>query len=87
MDNRAFGITKRAALARRLTLSLFTAAVAGGFATSAQSDSSYFTPGNLVVSRSVYDNNPDTLVVGVTTLPPNGCVATLAGAAGRLKRP
>ena len=30
-----------------------------------------FFPGNLVVSRSVYDNNPNNLVVGVTALPPN----------------
>jgi hypothetical protein len=63
------------AMAQRVTLALLTAAVAAGFATSAQSDSRYFIPGNLVVSRSVYDNNPDTLVVGVTELPPN-CVAT-----------
>src|SRR4029077_20915937 len=37
----------------------------------------YFFPGNLVVSRSVYDNNPNNVAVG-TTLPPN-CASTLAG--------
>jgi hypothetical protein len=37
----------------------------------AQNGSAYFTPGNLVVSRSVYDNNPSNVVVGVTVLPPN----------------
>jgi hypothetical protein len=44
---------------------------------SAQNGSSYFLPGNLVVSRSVYDNNPNNVTVGAT-LPPNctsGCVA------------
>jgi len=66
------------AFAQRLTLLLLTAAVVGGTARSARSDGDhsffYFFPGNLVVSRSVYDNNPKNLVVGVTDLPPN-CVA------------
>jgi hypothetical protein len=45
------------------------------FRASAQNGSTYFYPGNLVVSRSVYDNNPDNIQVG-TILPPNcttGC--------------
>jgi len=40
---------------------------------------SYFLPGNLVVSRSVYDNNPHNVTVG-QTLPPScagGCVAAI----------
>lgn len=41
---------------------------------SAQNGSAYFTPGNLVVSRSVYDNNPNNVTVG-ETLPPNCAVA------------
>src|SRR5271166_648959 len=40
----------------------------------------YFQPGNLVVSRSVYDNNPNNVQVG-QILPPN-CQATQAGCAG-----
>src|SRR5215469_9694718 len=36
----------------------------------AQNGSTYFFPGNLVVSRSVYDNNPRNVQVGMT-LPPN----------------
>ena len=40
----------------------------------------YFTPGNLVVSRSVYDNNPNNIQVG-QILPPN-CQQTQAGCAG-----
>ena len=53
--------------------------VAGGAAFAGVSakagGSNYFTPGNLLVSRSVYDNNPANVTVG-QTLPP-GC--TLAG--------
>ncbi len=43
----------------------------------AQKGSDYFFPGNVVVSRSVYDNNPNTIRVGAT-LPPN-CASTLGG--------
>jgi hypothetical protein len=39
-----------------------------------------FAPGNLVISRSVYDNNPDNVMVG-QQLPPN-CQATTAGCNG-----
>ena len=46
----------------------------------AQNGSSYFEPGNLVVSRSVYDNNPNNVKVG-ETLPPN-CQVTQAGCSG-----
>jgi hypothetical protein len=37
----------------------------------------FFLPGNLVVSRTVYDNNPNNLAVG-TILPP-GCESTTGG--------
>ena len=43
--------------------------------TSAEADRDFLLPRNLVVSRSVYDNNPNNLQVGVTVLPPN-CVET-----------
>jgi hypothetical protein len=46
------------------------------YTASAQNGSAYFYPGNLVVSRSVYDNNPNNVQVGMT-LPPdctNSCV-------------
>ena len=33
-----------------------------------------FAPGNLLISRSVYDNNPASVVAGTTLLPPN-CIA------------
>src|SRR5258708_26970758 len=50
--------------------------IAGCVAASAQNGSAYFTPGNLVVSRSVYDNNPNNVVAGVTVLPPNCSAAS-----------
>ncbi len=45
-----------------------------------QHGSDYFSPGNLVVSRSVYDNNPNNVQVG-QILPPD-CQQTQAGCAG-----
>lgn len=56
--------------ALRLAIVSFTG-LAGCAVASAQNGSAYFTPGNLVVSRSVYDNNPNNVVPGVTVLPPN----------------
>ena len=67
--------TRRGAIGRRLTLALLSAAMVAGSTNFAQSDSNYFFPGNLVVSRSVYDNNPNNLQAGITVLPPN-CAAT-----------
>ena len=46
----------------------------------AQNGSPYFASGNLVVSRSVYDNNPNNVQVG-QLLPPN-CQQTQAGCNG-----
>lgn len=48
-------------------------------------DPPYFTPGNLVVSRSVYDNNPNNVVVA-TILPPN-CASTTGGCAAATGAP
>ena len=57
-------------LARPLGLALLIALVGSG-AVFAQ-DAGAFSPSRtLVVSRSVYDNNPKNIVVGVTALPPN----------------
>jgi hypothetical protein len=49
------------------------------FTAAAEDDGAYFHPGNLVLSRSVYDNAPNNIKVG-TTLPPNcvsGCSAAV----------
>ena len=45
----------------------------------ASSENALFVPGNLVVSRSVYDNNPGNVPLG-TVLPP-GCANTTGGCA------
>ena len=50
---------------------------AGAQQRSEHPEASHFFPGNLVVSRSVYDNNPANVKVG-TILPPN-CAATQGG--------
>jgi hypothetical protein len=62
-----------------ITLSLF-AGVGLVMAAPAQNGSDYFVPGNIVVSRSVYDNNSNNVQVG-QTLPPN-CQATQVGCSG-----
>jgi hypothetical protein len=51
--------------------------LAGGLAASAEDEGAHFRPGNLVVSRSVYDNDPDNVQVGMI-LPPN-CASTSVG--------
>jgi hypothetical protein len=45
----------------------------------------HFRPGNIVVSRSVYDNNPANVTVG-TVLPPN-CASTQGGCAAATGAP
>ena len=66
----------RALRHRGLTLGMLISLLAAAFISlicvctaTAQNGSAYFYPGNLVVSRSVYDNNPNNVQVGMT-LPP-----------------
>ena len=68
-------LTKRHCL-RAFVVAGFVAASA--LAASAQSN--FFSPDNLVISRSVYDNNPNNVQVG-QILPPN-CQQTQGGCAG-----
>src|SRR6516165_7689291 len=42
----------------------------------ALADSDYFQPGNLLLSRALYDNNPNNVQAGFTQLPPNCTAAT-----------
>jgi hypothetical protein len=56
-----------------LAVSLFVSGVVGATGALADDDGVEFKPGNLLVSRSVYDNNPANVAVGMA-LPPN-CVA------------
>src|SRR5579864_123021 len=71
------GRSPRKSFAQRTTLVSLTIALIAASAAYAQNGSDYFFTGNLVVSRSVYDNNPNTVTVG-ETLPPN-CASTTAG--------
>ena len=57
-----------------LAVTLFLSGVVGATGALADDDGVEFKPGNLLVSRSVYDNNPANVVAGTTLLPPN-CVA------------
>jgi hypothetical protein len=54
--------------------------ISGAVAASAQKDRTFFSPGNVVISRSVYDNNPNNVQIG-ELLPP-GCQNTQAGCSG-----
>jgi hypothetical protein len=56
-----------------MAITLFLSGVVGATGALADDDDN-FRPGNLLVSRSVYDNNPANVVAGTTLLPPN-CVA------------
>ena len=62
-----------AVFTRLLVVMLVICFIASGTAF-AQDGSAYFVPGNLVVSRSVYDNNADNIAIA-EPLPPN-CIAT-----------
>ena len=60
---------------RVLALALFAGSLTGASLAYAQNGSDYFTPGNLLVSVSVYDNNPNNVTVG-EPLPPDCVVST-----------
>src|SRR3984893_5768100 len=55
-------------------ITLFLSGIVGATGAFADDDDINFRPGNLLISRSVYDNNPASVVAGTTLLPPN-CVA------------
>jgi hypothetical protein len=68
-----------------IAVTLFLSSIVGTTSAFADDDGVALRPGNLLVSRSVYDNNPANVVAGVTMLPPNclpaNCVtATDSGA-------
>src|SRR3984885_5854395 len=58
----------------RLAITFFLSGVVSVTGAFAGDDDANFKPGNLLISRSVYDNNPENVVAGTTVLPPN-CVA------------
>ena len=75
--NPLLSAAKSAAILSLTALAINPSAIAQDF--HGGSDDSVFYPGNLVISRSVYDNNPNNVKVG-TVLPPN-CAATTGGCA------
>jgi hypothetical protein len=63
------------AIRTSVVATLVVSGIAGSQAARGDDFNSQISPGNLLVSRSVYDNNPNNVVAGVTLLPPN-CVST-----------
>jgi hypothetical protein len=72
-DKRAIFQT-RSAVALLLSSVAVLSGLAGATRALADDDGVEFKPGNVLLSRSVYDNNPGNVTAGVTLLPPN-CVA------------
>src|ERR1700686_1385232 len=54
-----------------LAVPLLISGAAGGPSARAEDDGVELRPGNLLVSRVIYDNNPKNVEAGVTLLPPN----------------
>jgi hypothetical protein len=57
-----------------LAITVFLSGVVSATGALADDDDANFRPGNLLISRSVFGNNPAPVVAGTTLLPPN-CVA------------
>jgi len=67
--------TRTLAFQSALAGTLVVSGLAGSQVALGDDDDGHLQPGNLLVSRVVYDNNPNNVVAGVTVLPPN-CVGT-----------
>jgi hypothetical protein len=63
-------VSRRPAFRSSLAVTIFLSGVASATAVLADDDDIGFRPGNLLVSRSVYDNNPANVAAGMA-LPPN----------------
>jgi hypothetical protein len=63
-------VSRRPAFRSGLAVTIFLSGVASATVVLADDDDIGFRPGNLLVSRSVYDNNPANVVAGMA-LPPN----------------
>ena len=80
MRHSMFGNTDRGRAVVRWLAIVSGIVLAGVVPAGAQNGSQFFSPGNLVISRSVYDNNPNNVQVG-ELLPP-GCSSTQGGCSG-----
>ncbi len=63
-----------------IAITLFLSGLVGATGALADDDDNSFRPGNLLVSRSVYDNNSENVIPGTTLLPPNCVVPNCATA-------
>ena len=75
MIERRYSVARSRAARSGFAVALIACGVAGSQAARGDDFNHQIAPGNLLVSRSVYDNNPNNIVAGVTQLPPN-CVGT-----------
>jgi hypothetical protein len=84
-DTAAHTFTRPLIFPSGLAFALIISGLAGGVAARADDDDVRLRPGNLLVSRVVYDNKPSNVVAGVTLLPPNcigaACVKATDGGA------
>jgi hypothetical protein len=70
-------LTRTRVFQSAMAVTIVVPALAGSQVALGDDDDARLQPGNLLVSRVVYDNNPNNIVQGVTVLPPNcvtGCV-------------
>jgi hypothetical protein len=80
MIGRRCSVARSRATRLNLTVALIACAVAGSQAARSDDFNNQISPGNLLVSRSIYDNNANNVVAGVTLLPPN-CIGSACSAA------
>ena len=74
LQNHTFA--RPAILRSGLTLTLLLSSAAFAPVALSDDEGSFFSPGNLLVSRAIYDiKNPPTIVPGTTVLPPNCTLA------------
>lgn len=75
MKDKCYRIARSRATRSSFAVALIACGVAGSQAARGDDFNHQIAPGNLLVSRSVYDNNPNNVVAEITQLPPN-CVGT-----------
>jgi hypothetical protein len=80
MIDRRCAVVRSRATRSSLAVALIACSVAGSQVARGDDFNNQISPGNLLVSRSVYDNNPNNVVAGVTLLPPN-CIGSACAAA------
>lgn len=80
MIDRRCAVARSRATRSSLAVALIACSIAGSQVARSDDFNNQISSGNLLVSRSVYDNNPNNVVAGVTLLPPN-CVGSACATA------